>query len=139
MCTEGGHDGSGEVDGVEGHRAPSLVIGYLVGCIVCDANMENPYAATVTQEESATAVRTGRSVWKSLFIAYGVHHGFAVLGLFAGLALNPRLWSVVGDPCLTFFAFIAIPILDAYLVTEPTSPIVLHDRPRTGWLPAAVV
>jgi hypothetical protein len=81
-------------------------------------------------------------MWRSLLLAYGVHHGFAVLGLFAGLAFNPWLWYVLQNPCVVLSAFIAIPILDVLLVSEPTSTGNVHgphDHPETGWIPAVLV
>lgn len=101
--------------------------------------MTNPYASPEVTTELAQEERKRPKIWRSWLAAYGVHHGFAVLGLFAGLAFSPTLWDVIRNPCLSVLGLIAIPILDLYLVTEPTSAVILHDRPRTGWTPAIVV
>jgi hypothetical protein len=104
--------------------------------------MTNPYAAPEVTPELAQEERKRPKMWRSLLVAYGVHHGCAVLGLFAGLAFNPILWYVLLYPCAILSAFIAIPILDVYLVIDsfagvgPNGP---HDHPETGWIPAVLV
>ncbi len=51
--------------------------------------MENPYAASSLSAEPTPEGRKRRPVWKSLFIAYVVHHVFSWLGFLSGLLVVP--------------------------------------------------
>ncbi len=96
--------------------------------------MTNPYAAPEVTPELAQEERKRPKMWRSLLLAYGVHHAFAVLGLFVGLAFNPMLWLFLQNPCTIFLALTAVPILDLYLlvaVAESSGPKLMIE---TGWI-----
>ena len=84
--------------------------------------MDNPYAASHLSAEPATEGRKRRPVWKSLLIAYAVHHLASVLGLLAGLMVEPSQWERFfppNDPWAALVMLVIVPVSDLYFLVEP--------------------
>jgi hypothetical protein len=84
--------------------------------------MENPYAAPELTPELAKEERRRPKMWRALLVAYGVHHGFSVLGLFAGVLVDSSEVRFIFPPHAPWSAvgiLVLIPVVDLRLVIEP--------------------
>jgi hypothetical protein len=84
--------------------------------------MENPYAAPELTPELAKEERRRPKMWRALLVAYGMHHGFSVLGMFVGVLVEPNEFSRFfppDEPLLCLLQIVLIPVTDLFLVIEP--------------------
>jgi len=103
--------------------------------------MENPYAASIATVEPAAPGQKRLPVWKSLLIAYLVHHVAGVLGFSAAFIYTNGVSLLFGSLKSVVFVLAGIPVCDLYLVIEPlgAGEIVPETYVGLRWLRSLVV
>jgi hypothetical protein len=83
--------------------------------------MTNPYAAPEVTPELAQEERKRPKMWRSLLVAYGVHHGFALAGTFVGLLICPSEWGRVFpvNPLARLSSIAFTPVFNLLIIADP--------------------
>jgi hypothetical protein len=81
--------------------------------------MENPYAASSLRAEPPAGSARRRPIWKSLLIAYAVHHVAGVLGFCAAYMYLGSFSVLFGSWTSVLYVLTGVPVFDLWLIIEP--------------------